>query len=361
MKLGFTAQARRGKAAVAVAMILAALPNVAMPRPAHAWSASGHMMVASIAYDRLNPHAKAEVDRLLKMPDVAGIAKIGDDPRENFIRISTWADSLRNQDDYRYTGPEHYIDYPIAGDDSGTPLPALATDNVVVALQKCITVLKDPAAKDTDKAFQLRLLIHFVGDEHQPLHGASRVTKDHPKGDKGGNDFHVGSANGGGGRRPQNLHSLWDGGVGAFPTGARTGRFNTGNGAGIVAPAVPPADGNAPPAGGGGSFRAFPQPSLTEIGTAATKAISANPETSSDWHTGTGFPYSFADWAGESKALAQSAAYADLPENSVPTKEYIERGQKIALQRVAWAGYRLAALLNDLYPANSPSASAPKL
>lgn len=39
------------------------------------------------------------------------------------------------------------------------------------------------------KSFALRLLIHYVGDYHQPLHCMDRVDDDFPKGDKGANDF----------------------------------------------------------------------------------------------------------------------------------------------------------------------------
>ena len=55
------------------------------------------------------------------------------------------------------------------------------------------------------KSLALRLLIHFMGDIHQPLHCSDRYTAEHPKGDKGGNDFPLKghySAN--------ELHAVWD-------------------------------------------------------------------------------------------------------------------------------------------------------
>ena len=51
----------------------------------------------------------------------------------------------------------------------------------------------------------MRLLIHYVGDIHQPLHGVSRVDSEYPKGDRGGNSFHVQTKNG-----AKNLHAVWD-------------------------------------------------------------------------------------------------------------------------------------------------------
>lgn len=55
------------------------------------------------------------------------------------------------------------------------------------------------------KSFALRLIIHFVGDIHQPFHCANRVNDDFPEGDKGGNLFtlpyHFGTSD---------LHGVWD-------------------------------------------------------------------------------------------------------------------------------------------------------
>jgi len=37
----------------------------------------------------------------------------------------------------------------------------------------------------------MRLLIHYCGDIHQPLHATSRVDHEYPKGDFGGNTFKI--------------------------------------------------------------------------------------------------------------------------------------------------------------------------
>jgi hypothetical protein len=53
--------------------------------------------------------------------------------------------------------------------------------------------------------WSFRLLIHYYGDVHQPLHTSDRYTKDLPKGDKGGNAVPLKnhySAN--------ELHAVWD-------------------------------------------------------------------------------------------------------------------------------------------------------
>lgn len=51
------------------------------------------------------------------------------------------------------------------------------------------------------------MLIHYIGDIHQPLHASSRYTKDFPDGDEGGNGFLVTIK---GNSEITNLHALWD-------------------------------------------------------------------------------------------------------------------------------------------------------
>lgn len=51
----------------------------------------------------------------------------------------------------------------------------------------------------------MRLLLHYVGDVHQPLHATSRVNHDYMEGDRGGNSFPLPSKMG-----AKNLHSVWD-------------------------------------------------------------------------------------------------------------------------------------------------------
>lgn len=66
-------------------------------------------------------------------------------------------------------------------------------------------MLKKFLDENDAKSYALRLLIHYIGDIHQPLHCSTRVNKDYPKGDKGGNMFllpyHYGSSD---------LHGVWD-------------------------------------------------------------------------------------------------------------------------------------------------------
>jgi len=53
------------------------------------------------------------------------------------------------------------------------------------------------------------------------------------------------------------------------------------------------------------------------------------------------------DWAMESFDISKNFVYS-LPENSVPSDQYLATAQEISGQRAALAGYRLAELVNKL-------------
>lgn len=59
--------------------------------------------------------------------------------------------------------------------------------------------------EDELRSYALRLLIHYIGDIHQPLHATARVNPQYPKGDAGGNFVKIPTIDG-----AKNLHSVWD-------------------------------------------------------------------------------------------------------------------------------------------------------
>jgi hypothetical protein len=272
------------------------------------WGAGGHMMVAFIAFKRLNPKAKAKANELLAIaiPTDPPIARSTD-----FVNAAHWADDLRPVEAFKDFKDLHFIDNPFATD--GTALPAVPTPNIVTALQDQVKILQTSTDKKA-QAQALRFIIHFVGDIHQPLHCATRVDSGHPTGDRGGNDvlFKIPGKNGK--LKPTNLHSYWDGGIGSFPpTGAH-----------------------------------FKPPPLSTIPAAAAKATAGNPDT--DPGLKLDDPFAFTAWAGESFALAKDVAYKGMKNGVKPTAAYNKASLKVARQRVAWGGYRLAALLNAIWP-----------
>jgi len=180
--------------------------------------------------------------------------------------------------------------------------------NVVQALNDNLSILKN-STDQKKRARALRFIIHFVGDIHQPLHCATRVSSAEPNGDHGGNFVIIKLPAGG-----VKLHSYWDGGLGTFP------------------PAGPH----------------FAPPPLSSIPAAAALAVKDNPAT--DPKLKLDDPFAFQAWADESFALAKDVVYKGIQNGSSPDATYIKNGTRVARQRVAWAGYRLAALLNAIWP-----------
>jgi hypothetical protein len=274
-----------------------------------AWGPGGHMIVAHIAYARLNARAKAEVDKLIALSiEPSDITAKSLD----FVNASHWPDDLRPVKAFADTLPEHFADFPFSPDE--TELPDLpAADNVIVALKKDLGILKSDAS-DAERAQALRFIIHFVGDIHQPLHCSTRVTEQFPDGDRGGNEFVVRLVGTDGKVKKVKLHSYWDGGIDDFPKAGPN----------------------------------FAPPPLESIDPAAAHIIAEFPDTDTSWKTGD--PFDFDGWAKESSDLAQSVAYNGIAPNGRPTRLYKQKALKTVHKRVAWGGYRLAELLNTVWP-----------
>jgi hypothetical protein len=66
-------------------------------------------------------------------------------------------------------------------------------------------ITKNFPADSDGRSFALRLLIHYVGDLHQPLHAVTEVDSTYPSGDRGGNLEAIPSICG-----AANLHAVWD-------------------------------------------------------------------------------------------------------------------------------------------------------
>jgi hypothetical protein len=227
---------------------------------------------------------------------------------KDFVNASHWADDLRPFTEFDSFKPLHFIDKPFSIDGTALPAGVPEPDNIVKALEDNVNILKTSTDKDA-QAQALRFIIHFVGDIHQPLHSATRVSSALPEGDRGGNSVSIKVAG-----KKTNLHSYWDGGIASFP---RTGPN-------------------------------FAPPPLNQIPAAAAKALAGNPDT--DPKLKLDDPFNYDAWADESFALAQSVAYKGMRNGVTPTATYNSKALKVARQRVAWGGYRLAALLNAIWP-----------
>lgn len=291
--------------ALGVACLILCTPALSL-----GWGAGGHMMTASIAFSRLNPRARAKVNELLMIEiNPADVTKNSKD----FINASHWADDLRPFPEFDPLKPLHFIDYPFSTDGTALPSGMPEPDNIVKALEDNVRILKTSTDKNA-QAQALRLIIHFVGDIHQPLHGASRISAANPTGDRGGNLVKIKVAGNDGTLRDTNLHSFWDGGIGTFP---RSGPN-------------------------------FAPPPLSEIPAAVAVARSGN--SANDRRLRLNRPMEFESWSRESFDLAKTVVYPGITEGAEPSAQYKARATRVVNQRVAWGGYRLAALLNSIWP-----------
>jgi len=157
-----------------------------LPFASMAWGVLGHRIVAQIAESYLTPSAKNAVYKILET--------------ESMAIASNWADFIKSDPDFSYLSPWHYVNLP-ARDSIAEINNFLEADTAVDAYTKinfCIKQLQNKKCAADDKVFYLRLLIHIVGDVHQPLHVGR-------KGDQGGNQIKVSWFG-----VPSNLHRVWD-------------------------------------------------------------------------------------------------------------------------------------------------------
>jgi hypothetical protein len=153
---------------------------------AMAWGMLGHRIVGEIAERHLKSEAKRKVKSILG--------------NESIAMASNWADFIKSDTSYRYLNTWHYVNF----DDKLTyeQMQAfLQNDNEIDAYTRINFLVAELKKKDLaqdKKIFYLRLLIHLVGDIHQPMH----ATK---KGITGGNDIRVQWFS-----QNSNLHRVWD-------------------------------------------------------------------------------------------------------------------------------------------------------
>jgi hypothetical protein len=168
--------AQRLALSVAILIMAAAIGNDAL-----AWGDLGHKVICEIAYRRVSPAARTEIDKLIQT----------DAEYSSFADACTWADHPRKR------ALEHFLN--LARDSHGLTTQdcpgALAC--VVSAIRKDFALLASKTTSQADKLAALKFVGYWVGDVHQPLHVSFED-------DRGGNRIRIT------GKCPSNLHSAWD-------------------------------------------------------------------------------------------------------------------------------------------------------
>ena len=163
-------------------LLLIFIFSIVFANAAEDWGKTGHRATGEIAEQYLSKRARKKIEALLNGQSLA--------------LVSNYADDIKSDERYRSYGTWHYVNFPFGA--RYETHPKNENGDIINAIDSCIAVLKDDNESRENKVFHLKLLVHFIGDLHQPLHiGLAE--------DKGANDFQVRWFNDG-----TNLHSVWD-------------------------------------------------------------------------------------------------------------------------------------------------------
>ncbi|WP_047546783.1 S1/P1 nuclease [Psychroserpens sp. Hel_I_66] len=146
------------------------------------WGKTGHRVVGAIADDYLKGSTRNKLKKLLNHESLAVAATYVDeikaDPR--YDKFKTW----------------HYLNMPL--DANYESSEKNMEGDLFTGINYCKQIITDKSSSDQDKTFYLKMLIHLIGDLHQPMHLGLLE-------DRGGNDFDV-QWN----YRDSNMHKVWD-------------------------------------------------------------------------------------------------------------------------------------------------------
>ena len=209
-----------------VSVLLCVLILIGSAAPASAWGDKGHQTVGKIASLRIKPLTALRLAQVMK-------------PGETLAGISTWADTVKERMGKNDPDPDtnaflqdvahneknrewHYDDLPLNCRSYQTCFGFTVENDIVHMMNVCIRTLQGHPDPKYPLSIRnaLRLLVHFVGDIHQPLHvgcgfpdvvnGELIIQKNpvvigrkHLAHDRGGNQLIINNDR-------KNLHGLWD-------------------------------------------------------------------------------------------------------------------------------------------------------
>lgn len=161
---------------------------VMFPNISHAWGQNGHRITGNIAETYISDDARKAIQEILENEDLAEISTYADENRSNPAKF--WQEEA---------GPYHYVTVPKGKvyQDVGAPQEG----DSYTAIKMFTMQLKNPQSSREEKQLALKMLVHIIGDLHQPLHAGNGT-------DRGGNDFKVEFF-----WDDSNLHRVWDSGL----------------------------------------------------------------------------------------------------------------------------------------------------
>ena len=152
---------------------------------AFGWGQKGHDVTVYIAENNLTPTAYANITELLD--------------GKSMVYWANWLDNASHTPEYAYSKTWHYknIDDGVKYEEA----PLHPDGDVVRAIYQQVETLQNSEAPKADRQLALKILVHLLGDIHQPMHMGHAS-------DLGGNRWTVNYFG-----RDSNLHSVWDSSV----------------------------------------------------------------------------------------------------------------------------------------------------
>ncbi len=248
-----------------------------------AWGQKGHDTTCAIAQNHLTETAKQQISAVLD--------------GKSIVYWSNWLDNASNTPEYAYSKTWHYKN--VNADQNYDEVKPFPQGDIVTALNEQVNILlscqkrKHEAGTDlwalkAQESLALKMVIHLLGDVHQPMHMGHAT-------DLGGNRVMLNFF-----RTEANLHGVWD--------------------TKLVE-----------------SAHAWSHTEWVE------ELDRLSPEEQANVAAGT-----IDDWARETATLT-AAVYYDSPEGSNLSYDYVAKWTPIVEQQFIRGGIRLAGLLNYIY------------
>lgn len=294
-------------ATLVVVAVLAALP-------AAAWWSKGHMAVALIAQRHMSNTSVAKANAAARV-----LCKSGPYPMSpDMVQSASWPDDIKTIG-LNTMSSWHFINTPYYPDaDFRLSVSPVQSVNVVTVIPMLQAALQSASATSEIISQSLALLIHFMGDIHQPLHNVNEFSGEYPTSDLGGNKQSVIIDASG---TKMLLHAYWDS-IAEGNAGADVARpLSTDDYADLH------------------TFADYLEATYASTLADADKALQNTTQISA-----------------ETYALALQYAYPGAANGATLTAEYKATAKRVAERQVLLAGYRLALMLNTTLRSVSMSA-----
>lgn len=152
---------------------------------AFGWGQKGHDVTVFIAENHLTPTTYSNIADLLD--------------GKSMVYWANWLDNASHSPEYAYTKTWHYKNIDKGVKYAEAPLHP--NGDIVRAVYEQVQILQDSTVSREDHKLALKILVHIMGDLHQPMHMGHAS-------DLGGNRWTVNYFG-----RDTNLHSVWDSSV----------------------------------------------------------------------------------------------------------------------------------------------------